>query len=261
MRTSLGIIAIAWLPTVLGACFEADHTSDALTSLDADAVADGLGDASATADATVAEVAPDATATGDADATTVADVDPDATIDPDAVADTTTDPDATADTTTDPDATADTTTDPDAVVDPDALADTTDPDATVAPDGDDAGACTPNLAPPWSRKVTRAGGIVVFDELAPAADAGLAWIELHNLMALDVDVSGWNVGGDVSFVFPPGTLVPAGGRLLLAADPARLAAAGIPRPASPASSARSARGRAACPRALRTSRCTTPPTA
>ena len=35
------------------------------------------------------------------------------------------------------------------------------------------------------------------------------WIEIHNQMAVNVDLSGWSLADGVSYVFPPGTIIPA----------------------------------------------------
>lgn len=57
-------------------------------------------------------------------------------------------------------------------------------------------------------------------EANPAGlDAGNEWVELHNPGATALDVGGWTVegthGDPTSFVLPPGTVVPAGGRLVV----------------------------------------------
>ncbi len=66
---------------------------------------------------------------------------------------------------------------------------------------------------------------VVFHELMynPASsDETREWIELHNQMAVDMDLSGWTLQGGVSFRFPEGTTVPGGGYVVVAKDPAAL---------------------------------------
>ncbi len=63
---------------------------------------------------------------------------------------------------------------------------------------------------------------VVFSELMyhPLADdARGEWIELRNLLAVDMDLSGWSLRDAVSFDFPNGTVVPADGYLIVAASP------------------------------------------
>lgn len=69
--------------------------------------------------------------------------------------------------------------------------------------------------------VQAADSIVVFNEVMyhPREDAGIEWIELHNLLALDVDVSKWSIRGGVEYSFPVGTLIPAHGFLVVAKDP------------------------------------------
>jgi hypothetical protein len=47
------------------------------------------------------------------------------------------------------------------------------------------------------------------------------FIELYNRGSVARDIGGWRVEG-VSFQFPPGTVLPAGGYLVIAADPARI---------------------------------------
>ncbi|PYJ58957.1 MAG: hypothetical protein DME24_14455, partial [Verrucomicrobia bacterium] len=49
----------------------------------------------------------------------------------------------------------------------------------------------------------------------PSGDQAQEYIQLSNSNGFAVDISGWNVGGGVSFTFRPGTVVPAGGSLYL----------------------------------------------
>ena len=53
----------------------------------------------------------------------------------------------------------------------------------------------------------------------PGVDAGAEWVELWNQESVDVDVSGWSVGGThgtaSDLALPAGTVVPAGGRLVV----------------------------------------------
>ena len=60
--------------------------------------------------------------------------------------------------------------------------------------------------------------VIDFGELEVAPDPSEAWVELTNPNAFAVDVSGWRLEGDVQFTLEPGTVLPAGGSLLLAAD-------------------------------------------
>ena len=78
---------------------------------------------------------------------------------------------------------------------------------------------------PWLRDETKAPGSITFTEIlyhAPA-DEELDWIELYNPMALDMDLSGWSLSGGVAYTFSDGTVLPAGGYLVVAADPAQVA--------------------------------------
>ena len=49
---------------------------------------------------------------------------------------------------------------------------------------------------------------VVFNEIMfhPADNEALEFIELHNQMAVDMDVSKWELSGGVNFEFPEGTV-------------------------------------------------------
>jgi hypothetical protein len=48
------------------------------------------------------------------------------------------------------------------------------------------------------------------------------FVELHNAGSAAVDLSGWELSGGISFNFPAGTTVPAGGYRVVAKNPARL---------------------------------------
>ena len=70
-----------------------------------------------------------------------------------------------------------------------------------------------------------ADSVVVFNEVQyhPARnEAASEWIELHNLMAIDIDLSAWSIRGDVQFTFAEGTVIPADGFLVIASDPGAL---------------------------------------
>ncbi len=70
--------------------------------------------------------------------------------------------------------------------------------------------------------------VVVFNEIhyhpGPGDTAG-EWVELHNQMAIDIDLSAWHIEDGVNVTFAEGTVIPAGGYLIIAADPAALQAA------------------------------------
>ena len=74
----------------------------------------------------------------------------------------------------------------------------------------------------------RADSTVVFNEIMyhPATnEAGMEWVELHNQMAVDMDLSAWSLSKSVTFTFPEGTVVPGFGYVVVAGDPATLMAA------------------------------------
>jgi len=79
--------------------------------------------------------------------------------------------------------------------------------------------------------VSRADSTVVFNEIMyhPADDSVPEWIEFHNQMAVDMDLSGWSVQGGIRYSFPQGTVLKGGGYLLLAGAPE-----GLPGPISSA---------------------------
>jgi hypothetical protein len=49
------------------------------------------------------------------------------------------------------------------------------------------------------------------------------WVELHNQMSVDLDVSGWTLRGGIDYSFLDGTIIPGGGHVVVAADPDALA--------------------------------------
>ena len=75
-----------------------------------------------------------------------------------------------------------------------------------------------------------ADSTVVFNELHyhPAdQEARLEWVELHNQMAVNMDLSGWSLSGGIDYRFPEGTVLRGGAQLVVAADPAALRALGV----------------------------------
>ncbi len=53
--------------------------------------------------------------------------------------------------------------------------------------------------------------VVVFNEINyhPLDGApGGEWVELHNQMAIDIDLSGWHIEDGINFTFPEGTIIP-----------------------------------------------------
>ena len=68
-------------------------------------------------------------------------------------------------------------------------------------------------------------GTVVFHEVMyhpPGDEDALEWVELHNQMAVDMDVSEWRLAEGIDFTFPVGTIVPGGGHVVVAASPLAL---------------------------------------
>ncbi|MBK9645661.1 MAG: lamin tail domain-containing protein, partial [Deltaproteobacteria bacterium] len=82
----------------------------------------------------------------------------------------------------------------------------------------------PSASNPWVRDERAAPGSITFNEIYyhPSSDDQPEWLELYNPMALDMDLSGWSLEGGVRVTFPEGTVVAAGGYLVVAADPAAL---------------------------------------
>ena len=69
----------------------------------------------------------------------------------------------------------------------------------------------------WLREELEAPGSITFTELLYHPSAGeREWLELHNPMTLDMDLSGWSLEGGVAFAFAEGTVVPAGGYVVVA---------------------------------------------
>ena len=48
----------------------------------------------------------------------------------------------------------------------------------------------------------------------------LEFVELHNQLSVDVDMSGWRFDGGITFEFAEGTVIPARGYLVVAVNPA-----------------------------------------
>ena len=70
--------------------------------------------------------------------------------------------------------------------------------------------------------------VVTFNEIHyhPATPASeTEWIEMHNQMAVRIDLSGWRITGGVNFTFAEGTIIEPGAFILIAANPGQLAGA------------------------------------
>ena len=74
----------------------------------------------------------------------------------------------------------------------------------------------------------QADSAVVFNEIMyhpQTNESALEWVEVHNQMAVDMDISDWSVENGIQFKFPSGTVIRGRGYLLLAIAPAALQAA------------------------------------
>jgi hypothetical protein len=71
-------------------------------------------------------------------------------------------------------------------------------------------------------KETSADAVVLFNEImyhpGPGSSPALEWIELQNVMRVDIDISNWQLDGGVHFTFPTNTIVPGGAFVLVAGD-------------------------------------------
>ena len=66
--------------------------------------------------------------------------------------------------------------------------------------------------------------VVVFNEVMyhPRDGDSVEWVELHNQMAVDVEISGWSIEG-IGYIFPTNTVMAGGGYVVVASNPATLA--------------------------------------
>lgn len=65
--------------------------------------------------------------------------------------------------------------------------------------------------------------VVVINEIHyHPADPALEFVELHNQLSVNVDMSGWRFDGGIIYQFPEGAVIPARGYLVVAKDPAAL---------------------------------------
>ena len=84
------------------------------------------------------------------------------------------------------------------------------------------------LEPRAMLSATLGDSVVTFNELLynPApGDTGGEWIEIHNQLSVDVDLSNWSLGGGIEYSFAPGTTIDSGDYLVIAKDAAALQAA------------------------------------
>jgi Lamin Tail Domain/Bacterial TSP3 repeat len=81
----------------------------------------------------------------------------------------------------------------------------------------------------WLSRALAVDTAVVFTEIhyQPSGAGGdsVEWLELHNPMAVDVELSGWRLSEGVGFTFPAGTILAGGGYLVVAAEATALVSA------------------------------------
>ncbi|HTH46518.1 MAG TPA: lamin tail domain-containing protein [Candidatus Limnocylindria bacterium] len=81
------------------------------------------------------------------------------------------------------------------------------------------------LAPSNRRTGLVFSEIMYHPKLTAGATANLEFVEIYNADTIFEDISGWRLAGGIAFEFPPGTVIPAGAFLTIAADPDALKAA------------------------------------
>ena len=84
--------------------------------------------------------------------------------------------------------------------------------------------------PPWWARLVRSAvltpifgasafaldAVVSFNEfMYHPRDGEVEWVEVHNMMTVDVDLSEWRLSGGVNFEFATGTVIPGGGYLVI----------------------------------------------
>ncbi|MFT7640754.1 MAG: hypothetical protein ACI9G1_002498 [Pirellulaceae bacterium] len=72
---------------------------------------------------------------------------------------------------------------------------------------------------------------LVFNELMynpSAAGESLEWLEIHNQMSVDVDLSGWQLSGGIDYQFAGNTIAAAGEYIVVAKSPTDLESSGGP---------------------------------
>ena len=75
---------------------------------------------------------------------------------------------------------------------------------------------------------SRADTALVFNEIMyhpETNEPAFEWVEMYNQLAVDLDISGWHLDGNVNYTFAPNTRVPGRGYIVVAIDPNALALA------------------------------------
>jgi hypothetical protein len=72
--------------------------------------------------------------------------------------------------------------------------------------------------------------VVTFNEIHynPPLTQDAEWVELHNQMAVNIDMSGWSLAAGIDYTFPTGTVIPGGGLIVIAKLPSHASLAGVP---------------------------------
>jgi hypothetical protein len=75
----------------------------------------------------------------------------------------------------------------------------------------------------------RADSVVTFNEVHyhPAGAGEPEWVELHNQMAVRVDLSGWRISAGVDYTFLEGSVMEPGANWVVASDPSHSSLAGV----------------------------------
>jgi hypothetical protein len=71
----------------------------------------------------------------------------------------------------------------------------------------------------------RADSVVVFNEIMYHPESNeplMEWVELHNQMSVNVDLSRWSIQGGIEYRFPEGTVIPGRDYLVVAISPGTL---------------------------------------
>ena len=75
--------------------------------------------------------------------------------------------------------------------------------------------------------IAQADSVLVFNEImyhpvSVSNEIPSEWIELHNQMAVDLDVSDWKIADGIDFTFPEDSVIPGGGFAVIASSPSEL---------------------------------------
>lgn len=77
--------------------------------------------------------------------------------------------------------------------------------------------------------------VVTFNEIHynPLGNQDGEWVELHNQMAVNIDLSGWSLADGIDYTFPAGTVIAGGGRIVVAKTPGHASLVGVPNVVGP----------------------------